>query len=179
MTAITFKTTLFTIGDRTILLLPSEASQQLPSRNIAMVNGVINGYTFQTVLEPDGNFSHWLEVNDSLSKNAGIKAGDTVEVRLEPTKDWIQPNIPEDLKKALAKNSAANATWQKVTPMARWEWLRWIRATNNNDTRAKRIEVACSKLKSGMRRPCCFNTSACTVPEVSKSGVLLIPANIT
>ena len=178
MSVISFETTLFAIGDRTILLLPSKASQQLPSRNIAMVNGTINDFEFRAVLEPDGNFSHWLEIDQELAKGAGIRAGDHVTVSLEPTKDWIQPNIPKDLADALAQDSLANDTWQKVTPMARWEWLRWIRATSNTDTRAKRVAVSCSKLRSGMRRPCCFNTSACTVPEVSKSGVLLAPTNV-
>ncbi len=54
-----------------------------------------------------------------------------------------------------------------------WDWIRWIRSINNPETRAKRIVVAASKMKSGMRNPCCFNRSACTDSEVSKGGVLV------
>ena len=176
MAAIQFETTLFTVGSYTILHLPLEASKQLPSRNIAMVQGTINNTPFADVLEPDGWGSHWLNLDEQLRKATGVKAGDTVSVVLEPTKEWIEPEIPHDVTKALAANPEAHETWQKTTTMAHWEWLRWIRATNNTETRARRIEVACSKLKSGMRRPCCFNTSACTVPEVSKNGALLVPA---
>jgi hypothetical protein len=175
MSVIHFETTLFKVGDWTILLLPAAASQQLGSRNIAMVKGSINGYDFQAVLEPDGNGSHWLDVDQKIAKGAGIQAGDAVTVGLEPTKDWIEPKIPADVQAALKANRAAHETWDKTTKMAHWEWLRWIRATNNTETRARRIDVACSKLKSGMRRPCCFNTSACTVPEISKNGALLTP----
>lgn len=175
MSTMRFETSLFTIHTWTILLLPLEVSKQLPSRNIAMVKGTINNFPFEGVLEPDGNGSHWLDVDKALQANAHIKPGDTVSVSLEPTKEWIEPTIPSDVTQALKTHKQANETWQKVTPMARWEWLRWIRATNNTETRSRRIEVACSKLQSGMRRPCCFNTSACTVTEVSRNGALIVP----
>ena len=68
--------------------------------------------------------------------------------------------------------------WKEVTPAAHWDWIRWIRATNNPETSAKRIRVGCSKLKSGMSRPCCFNRSMCTDPEVSKGGVLVEPREV-
>jgi hypothetical protein len=33
--------------------------------------------------------------------------------------------------------------------------------------------VSISKMKSGKRRPCCFNLAACTDPDLSKNGRLL------
>ena len=89
-----------------------------------------------------------------------------------------EPEVPADIMKALAADSRAHALWQKVTPMARWEWIRWIRATNRQETRIRRIEVACSKLKAGTRRPCCFNRNLCTEPDVSNNGVLLEPREL-
>jgi hypothetical protein len=172
MSVTDFETTLDAIGNLAILRLPKEASTQLPSRGIVMVKGRINNAPFQAVLEPDGWGSHWFTPDNT----ANVSVGDKVHVEIEPTKDWIEPEVPADITKALNSNPAANETWQKVTPQAHWEWIRWIRATNNTETRARRIDVACSKLKSGMRRPCCFNASACTVPEVSKNGALLEPA---
>lgn len=77
------------------------------------------------------------------------------------------------LDQALASDPQANALWVKITPMARWDWLRWIRSTNNPETRSRRIEVALSKLRGGERRPCCFNRYQCTEPEVSKNGMLV------
>lgn len=176
MPVIRFETTPFAIDDWTILLLPKEASAKLGSRNIAYVTGTINGQPFQTALEPDGSGSHWFKVDDDLKKKANIAPGDTVELTLEASKDWPEPNIPTDIQKALSTDAKAREGWTDTTPMARWEWIRWIRATSNPDTRQHRIEVACSKLTKGMRRPCCFNTSMCTEPAVSKSGVLLEPA---
>jgi hypothetical protein len=172
---ISFEATPYEINSWTILRLPVEVSKQLPSRGIVMVRGTINNAPFKAVLEPDGWGSHWLNLDKQLREKADVSEGDAVIVEIESTKDWIEPDVPTDIVKAVKANPAANETWQKVTPQAHWEWIRWIRATNNTETRARRIEVACSKLQSGMRRPCCFNAGACTVPEVSKNGALLDP----
>lgn len=144
-----------------------------------MVKGTLNGLPFQTALEPDGKGSHWFKVDDSLSKAANAAAGDNVMLAIQSTKDWPEPKIPTDLQTALSTRSKARETWVDITPMARWEWIRWVRATNRDETRKKRIEVACSKLKNGERRPCCFNSHMCTEPSVSKSGVLLVPKQTT
>jgi hypothetical protein len=57
--------------------------------------------------------------------------------------------------------------------MARWEWVRWVNATQNPATRKGRVEASISKMKSGKRRPCCFNLAACTDPHLSKNGRLI------
>ncbi len=173
MSAIHFEATIFKIGSWTILRLPHEASAQLPSRGQVMVKGAINDFEFQAALEPDGNGSHWLHVDKSLQKATGLHAGDTATLAIEPTKIWPEPDVPADVQAALKAHPEVRALWAAVTPMARWEWIRWIGATNSVETRARRIEVACSKLLHGARRPCCFNRSMCCVPEVSKNGVLL------
>lgn len=175
MTAIRFETKLFKIGSWTILRLPQNASAKLPSRGQVMVKGTINGFRFQSPLEPDGNWSHWFKVDDGLSKAAKAAAGDTVTMAIEPTKDWPEPEVPADINKALAADAKAHALWVQVTPMARWEWIRWIRSTGRSETRQRRIEVGLSKLRAGERRPCCWNRNLCTEPSVSKNGVLLEP----
>lgn len=140
-----------------------------------MVEGTINGSPIRTPLEPDGNWSHWLNVDAELLKAAGAAAGDAVTVSIRPIKQWPEPEVPADLQEALATHPEAYATWQRATPMAHWEWMRWIRSTGKDETHKRRIEVACSKLKAGERRPCCWNRNMCTEPSVSKSGVLLDP----
>jgi hypothetical protein len=87
--------------------------------------------------------------------------------------------VPEDVQRALAADPQAQARWMECTTMARWDWIRWIRAPAQQETRKRRIAVAFSKLESGERRPCCFNRNLCTDPSVSKNGVLLDPAETT
>jgi hypothetical protein len=175
MSTIHFKTKPFKIGPWTILLVPKDASAKLPSRGIVMIKGTINGFDFQTALEPDGRGSHWFRVDADLAKAANAAAGDIVTLAIESTKEWTEPEVPADIAKALAADKQAHALWEKITPMAHREWIRWIRATNKDETRKNRIEVARSKMRHGERRPCCFNSSMCTEPSVSKSGVLLEP----
>ncbi|HET8671489.1 MAG TPA: YdeI/OmpD-associated family protein [Candidatus Saccharimonadales bacterium] len=179
MSAIRFETTLFNIGSWVILRLPQSASEKLPSRGQAMVKGTINGVPFQIALEPDGKGSHWFKVDSDLQKSAKAGAGDAVVLAIEPTKDWPEPEVPKDLYATLQSHPRALDVWQDVTPMARWEWIRWIGSTAQVETRRRRIEVACSKLMAGTRRPCCFNRNMCCVPDVSKNGVLLEPPAAT
>ncbi|MBI2049509.1 DUF1905 domain-containing protein [Candidatus Roizmanbacteria bacterium] len=178
MSAIRFEAKLFKINDWTILRLPESSSAELPSRGMTMVSGTINDISFKTLLEPDGRYgpglkpSHWFAPDKTLLAEAHAAAGDTVQVSLEPTKEWIEPEVPEDLKKALATSPKAEALWKDITPLARWDWIRWIRAVKTPKTRQKHIEVALSKLNKGMRRPCCFNRNLCSEPYVSHNWVL-------
>jgi hypothetical protein len=181
MSAIRFDTLLFKIGDWTILKLPEDASAKLPSRGMLMVKGAINGVPFKTLLEPDGKYgpglrpSHWFSPDKKLLSDAHAAAGDTVQVELETTKEWIEPEVPSDVKKALSSSPKAEALWKDITPMARWDWIRWVRAVKTEETRQKHLEVMLDKLHKGMRRPCCFNRSLCSEPAVSKNWTLLDP----
>ena len=174
---IRFDATPRTIDKSTILRLPEKASRRLPSRGQVAVQGRVNGHRFQTVLEPDGNFGHWMRVDRKLQKAAALSADDTATIAIEFVKDWPEPNVPQDLKRALAAApQKIQGLWKAITPMARWEWVRWVNATQDPDTRKRRVKVSISKMKSGKRRPCCFNLAACTDPNLSKNGRLIEPA---
>lgn len=171
---IRFDAVVHTAGGRAILQLPAKASKKLPSRGQVAVRGTIDGHEFETVLEPDGEFGHWMSVDDDLREAVGVGAGDTATVEVEPTKEWPEPSVPPDLKKALSKAPrTVQELWRAITPMARWEWVRWVNATRNPDTRKRRVEVTISKMEGGKRRPCCFNLASCTDPELSKNGKLV------
>ena len=163
------------IGAWAIVRLPKEASAALPSRGQVAVDGVMNRRAFRTVLEPDGKRGHWLKVDKGLRRAVGMRIGDPVALEIEPSKEWPEPEIPEDFSAALTDATDIHEVWRAITPMARWEWVRWINETKNAATRQRRVEVSISKLRSGKRRPCCFDLSACTDPELSKNGVLLEP----
>lgn len=177
MAQLEFTAPLQKIGSWIILRLPAEVSKQLSSRGQVAVVGTIDGHEFRTVLEPDGNWGHWIPITDQLQEKLQATTGDAVTAELEVTKEWPEPMLPQDFAAALktAPNKVKDK-WQDITPMARWEWVRWVNATGNTDTRAVRIEKSISKLEGKHRRPCCFNLAACTVPEISKNGVLLDPA---
>ncbi|WP_370540830.1 YdeI/OmpD-associated family protein [Brachybacterium sp. FME24] len=161
------------IGDRLILPLPEAASAQLPSRGQVAVAGDLNGRELATVLEPDGRKGHWISLTDALRQELDLHDGEEVTFTLTTTKEWPEPDVPQDLVVALDEASDLEETWRAITPMARWEWVRWVGATKNAETRAKRVDVSIDKLRGGKRRPCCFDLASCTDPELSKSGKLL------
>lgn len=175
MSKIHFEAKLSKIGSWTILILPGDASAKLPSRGQVMVTGTINGINLETPLEPDGRWSHWFKLDANLLKSVNAKAGDTVTMEIESTKQWPEPAVSSDLLKAIKADKQVYELWQRITPMARWEWIRWIRSTGKSETRTRRIEVAVSKMKHGERRPCCWNRNLSTEPSVSKNGILLDP----
>lgn len=170
--SISFETRLLDIQSHIIIKIPKGLSEAFPSRGMVMAKGNMNGFSFITPLEPDGMGSHWFEVTDTLCQEANILVGQTLQVTIEVMDDWIDPVIPADIMDAIIHSDLQNQ-WNGLTTKARWEWLRWIRSTKNLATRQKRINVACSKLQKGDKRPCCFDASRCTVEEVSKSGILI------
>ena len=171
---IRFEATLYSLEGQCILRLPEVASKKLPSRGQVAVHGTLQGCALQTVLEPDGDFGHWMRIDAALKKAAGIDSGDSVRVEVTPSQAWPEPSVPPDLKRALADApQAIRELGEAITPMARWEWVRWVNATKNPATRKRRVEVSLSKLGSGKRRPCCFNLAACTDPDLAKNGKLI------
>jgi len=172
---IRFKTNLLKINSSTVLIFPQNVSEKLSSRGLTMVKGTINEFSFQTTLEPDGKKSHWFEVNKTILEAIHSSASESVDLVIEQSRVWSEPKLQTDFKKALKESTNAKTTWDDITPFARWEWIRWIGSTKNSETQIKRIKVACSKLSAGNRRPCCFNSSQCTVTNLSHNGVLLEP----
>lgn len=173
---ISFKTTLYTLKDWLILPVPKTEGAKLPSRGQVNVTGAINGQAFQAVLEPDGRGSHWLRVTDELQKAAGAKSGDSVTIQLTTSNTWPEPTVPKDLADALkTAPQKVKDKWRDITPMARWEWIRWMNATLSQETRKVRIEKTISKLNGKHRRPCCFNLAACTEPYLAKNAQLIEP----
>jgi len=64
--------------------------------------------------------------------------------------------LPADLQKALMASPVALAVWEDITPLARNEWICWVTSGKKVETRDIRIKKGISKLKGGMRRPCCW-----------------------
>ncbi len=174
---IRFESELSTIDDTSIVRLPESASEQLPSRGQVAVRATVNGHPFETVVEPDGRRGHWVRVDRALQQAVGIGPGNSAKLTLEVAPDWPEPDVPEDLVVALAAAPARiRDVWEDITPMARWEWVRWVRATRSPETRQRRVEVSISKMDHGKRRPCCFDLSSCTDPDLARSGKLREPS---
>jgi hypothetical protein len=86
--------------DWMFLIVPKNASAKLPSRSVTPIEGTINGFAFQATLQPDGQKSHWLQVDRKLSKAARADAGDLVTLEIAPAPEDTEATVPQDLRKA-------------------------------------------------------------------------------
>src|SRR5438105_13948607 len=100
--AIRFTATVSSIESSTIVQLPTDASERLPSRGQVAVRGTMNRREFRTVLEPDGVKGHWIRIEQDLRAATAVSTGDVVNVDIEVTRDWPEPDLPDDLSAALA-----------------------------------------------------------------------------
>lgn len=146
-------------GGWTFLLLPKHASDKLPRRGRATIDGAINGIPFRETLEPDGQLSHWLRVSSELREASGAEIGAVVIVEIAPVHEEPDPEVPPDFGRALQDHPEAQATWDSTTTVARLDWIHWITSAKQAKTRTKRIGDACDMLSSGQRRVCCFDPS--------------------
>lgn len=141
------------------IVLPKSASAKLPRRGRTTVDGSINGHGFRATLEPDGQLSHWLRINEELLATAGVNFGDNVTFEIMPVEQEPEPAAPSDLQEALAAAPEARAVWDDTTTIARLDWIQWVTSAKQSKTRAQRISKACDMLASGKRRVCCFDPS--------------------
>ncbi len=170
---IRFRAEVSSIDDTSLIRLPESASEQLPSRGQVAVHATLAGHPFDTVLEPDGRRGHWIRVASAGEQGSVLDDGDLADLTMQVAPQWPEPDVPTDLGAALTgAPRTIRERWDDITPMARWEWVRWVQATKNPQTRQRRVEVTISKLNDGKRRPCCFDLSACTDPALARSGKL-------
>lgn len=147
-------------ADWTFIALPAGASRKLPARGMVSIDGLINGAAFQATLQPDGRGGHWLKLDKALREAAKARVGDSVAFEITPVSQEPEPQIPPDLRKALAAAAPkAREAWRDITPLARRDWVQWITSGKRAETRAIRIDKACDMLAKGKRRPCCFDRS--------------------
>lgn len=64
--------------------------------------------------------------------------------------------LPDDLRDAIVADPVVYALWEDITPIARNEWICWVTSGKKDETRQIRIDKGFSKMRDGMRRPCCW-----------------------
>jgi hypothetical protein len=141
------------------VILPKEASAKLPRRGRTTIDGSINGVWFTALLEPDGQKSHWLRIDEELLEAAGTDFGEIAQFEVMSVEVEPEPEVPADLQEALEMSPESRVTWECTTTIARLDWIHWITSARQAKTRMKRIKDACDMLASGKKRVCCFDPS--------------------
>lgn len=69
----------------------------------------------------------------------------------------VAHKMPEDLQKAISSSPKALKAWQeKITPLARNEWICWTVTVKRVETRREHVQRTRDQLAEGKRRPCCW-----------------------
>jgi hypothetical protein len=101
------------------------------------VKVTIKGYTWpSTVANMHG--CQFIVVNATARAGAGVKAGDTVTVTLEPDTDKRDVEIPPALRRALG--ARLTAKFQALSFTHKKEYVQWFTEAKKDDTRARRVE---------------------------------------
>lgn len=64
--------------------------------------------------------------------------------------------VPEDLERVLISNLDLLINWNKLTPLARNEWICWVTIVKTPETRNEHIKRLSIEIMEGKKRPCCW-----------------------
>lgn len=70
--------------------------------------------------------------------------------------EGVVHTVPDDLKKVLHSRPELLEKWNKLTPLARNEWICWTTIVKQEATREKHIERLQEDIIAGKKRPCCW-----------------------
>jgi uncharacterized protein YdeI (YjbR/CyaY-like superfamily) len=93
-----------------------------------------------------------MAVNKAMREGAKARAGEVVEVVMEPDDEPRVITPPEDFMRALKANKRAEARWEKLSYTHRKEYVKAIEEAKKPETRLRRIERAVDELSVGKKQ---------------------------
>jgi len=115
------------------------------------VVATVNGYSWRTsVVRMGGEFL--VGLNRDVRRQAGVEAGDAVEVGLELDTAPRVVEVPEALAEALAADAQARAFFDGLAYTHRKEYAQWIAEAKRENTRERRVARAIEMLREGRTR---------------------------
>jgi uncharacterized protein YdeI (YjbR/CyaY-like superfamily) len=65
-------------------------------------------------------------------------------------------SLPENWKETFLSDSLLVENWNKLTDIARNEWICWVLSAKKEVTQQKRFSQLVEQIKEGHKRPCCW-----------------------
>ena len=87
-----------------------------------------------------------------VRQNAGVEAGDEVEVELELDQAPREVEVPAALAAALAGDPGARASFEGMAFTHRKEYARWVAEAKKEETRQRRVQQALQMIRAGQTR---------------------------
>jgi hypothetical protein len=144
----------------TILVAPFNVYEVFGQKDIVPVRGTLNGHPFRASLRPllpefcepqrpADSECHFIMVNKKMREADGLEVGEAVQVVLELDTEERLVEVPPDLAAAFSIDAAAGSTYEKLSKSRRYEFVAWLNATQNPETRQKRIARILEMLAAG------------------------------
>ena len=147
----TFEGRLETRGRGHVVRLPFDVREELGAVRMP-VRVTINGHAFRTTTMRYGGVDY-IGLNRDVREAAGVRSGDTFPVELETDTQPREIDVPAEFERALAKDTAARAAFEKLSYTHRKEYAGWVAEAKRAETRARRLERALAMLREGVRTP--------------------------
>ena len=148
-TSQTFHTTLWASGGNNVgIVVPEEVVTAFGrGKRVPVVVTIDGGYQYRnTIASMGGQFL--ISFNAETRKATGRGAGDGVEVRLDVDDAPRTVDVPDDLAAELARDEAAQAAWDKLSPSRRRAHAESITGAKAADTRARRVATVLDALRA-------------------------------
>ncbi|MEO5710156.1 MAG: YdeI/OmpD-associated family protein [Nocardioidaceae bacterium] len=130
--------------------VPANVVEALGSGRRPAVVVTVAGHTYRTtVASMGGRFLVPLSAENRTV--AGVVAGDTVSVDIEPDAAPRAVVVPDDLQAALADHPEAVAHFEGLATSHRKEWVRWIEEAKRPETRETRVAKTVAGLRAGRK----------------------------
>ena len=108
----------------------------------------VNGHTYRTTVATMGG-RHLVPLSAENRTAAGVRAGDQVDVDIEPDAPPREVVVPADL--AAAMDPGARSFFDGLSFTHRKEWVRWVEEAKRPQTRADRVVRTVEALREGKR----------------------------
>jgi hypothetical protein len=139
------------VGTWTFVNIPFNAEEAYGAKGQVKVRGAVNGQPYRGSAMPQGDGSHYLVVNKALRDAAGVTAGDTVHVEMEPDTEVRQVAVPADLRAAVDADPAAREAFDRFSYSHQKAYVEWIQEAKAASTRQRRIVRAVEMLAVGQK----------------------------
>ncbi len=128
--------------------IPAVVVTALGTSKKPAVRVTINGYTYRSSIASMGG-KFMLGVSNEVRQKAGVAAGQEVEVTIELDTEPREVVVPDDFRKALAKDKAASKFFEALSYSNKRRLVLAIEAAKAADTRQRRIEKTVGQLHEG------------------------------
>lgn len=131
-------------GTTTFVLVPEQVMAAFAPRRRVPVKATINRHAYRTTIMDMGE-GPCFAVNKAVRDATGIIRDDRIEVTLELDTEERTVDVPADVAKALGKR--LRATFDSMPFTHRKEYVDWIQAAKQIETRVRRIVKVIAKVR--------------------------------